>query len=87
MAETRIVELLSVNARKIFGLDTASVAKNAKASLTIFDPNGSMTVDAKNIRSKSRNTAFMEINLKGRVIGIANKGQVIRSGEKNQTVE
>jgi dihydroorotase len=79
MNESRIVELLSTNARKIFGLETASVSTNAKASLTIFDPNGSVTVDAKNIKSKSRNTAFMGTNLKGKVIGIVNKDQIVKT--------
>ncbi|RYZ13997.1 MAG: dihydroorotase, partial [Sphingobacteriales bacterium] len=76
MTETRIIELLSTNARKIFGLESASVSTNGKACLTIFEPGGSVTVDVKTIRSKSKNTAFMGINLKGKVIGIANKNQL-----------
>jgi len=79
MAENRIIELLSINARKIFGLADATIQKNNRASLTVFDPGGAIKVDAGSIRSKSKNTAFMGMNLKGKVLGIINKDQIITS--------
>ncbi|MET0242622.1 MAG: dihydroorotase [Flavitalea sp.] len=76
MPESRIVELLSTNARKIFGLDSATINKDSRATITIFDPGGSFTVEPKLIRSKSKNTAFTGMNLKGKVLGVISKDQV-----------
>jgi len=78
MAEARIIELLSTNARRIFDLPLNSVVAGGNAGLTIFDPKGSWRVEAKTIRSKSRNTAFMDMDLKGKVLGIVNKQQFLR---------
>ena len=79
MAESRIIQLLSTNAREIFNLPVASITAGERAVMTIFDPNGSSRVEAKKIRSKSRNTAFMDMDLKGKVLGIINKGHLIRT--------
>jgi dihydroorotase len=79
MAESRIVELLSLNARKIFGLADATIQKNNRACFTVFEPGGNMKVEAGSTRSKSKNTAFMGMSLKGKVLGIINKDQIITS--------
>jgi dihydroorotase len=79
MPETRIVELLSTNARRIFNLPGAEIRVNNKAQLTIFNPAGKLTLTTNNIRSKSKNSAFIGVNLEGAVIGIVNKDQIITS--------
>lgn len=70
------VELLSINPRKIFGLHTASINKGAQASVTLFEPATATTVDAKQFRSKSVNSAFIGKTLTGKVRGIVNGTQV-----------
>jgi dihydroorotase len=77
MSETRIVELLSTNARKIFALPASSITKNARAALTIFDAKGSTLPTRATTISKSKNSAFYNMTLQGKVVGIANKDQVI----------
>lgn len=69
------VELLSVNPRKLFGIEEASIQEGAKASLTLFDPLQKWTVTERNIKSKSKNSPFIGKELTGKVIGIINKNE------------
>ena len=71
------IELLSVNPRRLFGLENASIKEGNKASLTLFDPTKKWTVTEKDIYSKSKNTPFTGRELTGKVIGIINKTQTI----------
>lgn len=70
--ETRWVELLSTSPRKIFGLPPATVDIGKPASLTLFEPNAITEVNDKFLRSRSRNTPFMDKQLKGKVKGLIN---------------
>ena len=67
--DSRWVELLSINPRKIFGLEINSVDINSPAALTIFSPVGSTNIDSSFFRSKSRNSAFIGKELNGKAIG------------------
>lgn len=70
------VQMQAVNARRLFGLPVPEIAEGADACLTIFAPAAAFTPDEKNIRSKSKNSPFTGMPLKGKVIGIVNKAQV-----------
>lgn len=71
----RCVELLSLNPRKIFGLPTATIQEGAEADLTLFDPDHGYVLTKEHLRSRSSNTPFLGKELKGRVVGILNKGR------------
>ncbi len=70
------VSLLSLNARKIFGLPVPVINENVTATLTLFDPVRKWTFSEQNIRSKSRNTPFIGKELNGKAIGIINKKEL-----------
>lgn len=74
--ETRWVELLSTNPRRIFGLDQPTIQLNAPAHVTIFQPGGQITVNEAFFRSKSKNSAFIGQTLNGKVLGVINGGKV-----------
>ena len=54
VAGEKWIELLSLNPRRLFGLDAASITEGNNASLTLFDPEKKWTVEAKDIFSKSK---------------------------------
>ncbi len=76
VSESKWVELLSTNARNIFGLESASIQKGAIASITLYEPAASVTIDEKRFRSKSKNSAFIGKTLTGAVKGIVNGSSV-----------
>ena len=71
--ETRWVELLSINPRKLFGLPQQVIAVHQPAALTIYNPGASFTFTNADIYSKSKNSAFLGKRLTGQVIGTINK--------------
>jgi dihydroorotase len=74
----RIVELLSTNPAKIFGLvGRGTLAKGAHADITIFDPRKKWTFDASQSLSKSKNTPFDGWNFTGRAVATIVGGKVV----------
>ena len=67
-----MVERLSVSPRKIFGLPVPVIEEGAAASLTLFNPDTEFVFDETMIASKSKNSAFVGKQLKGKVVGIIN---------------
>jgi len=76
LSENKIIELLSVNPRKLLGFNKAIIKENERACLTLFCPGVEWTYERNNIRSKSKNSPFIGKKLTGKVIGIINKDQV-----------
>lgn len=72
----RWVELISINPRKVLGLNVPTVKEGEPANVTIFDPQATYTFTEDAIRSKSKNSAFIGRELKGKVIGIINNNQL-----------
>ncbi len=68
----KIISLLSVAPRNIFRLPVPEIKEGAAASLTLFNPATEYIFDEKMIASKSKNTPFIGMPLKGKVIGIIN---------------
>jgi dihydroorotase len=71
------VELLSINPRSIFGLEQVNIDKGKKAVLTLFQPSIEWTVTLDDLKSKSKNSAFVGKQLKGKVAGIINGFQIV----------
>ncbi len=77
LSSEQIVALFSTNARKIFDLPATNINVGSKAELSLFSRNGTTTLTAGNNKSKSINSAFLEKELKGKVLGILHKGKII----------
>jgi len=75
-SQEKWIELLSVNPRKLFGLDKITIREGATIALTLFDPNKKWTFTEKDVYSKSKNSPFIGKELTGKVLGIINKDNV-----------
>lgn len=73
----KLIDLLSVAPRKIFGIPLPVIAEGAAANITLFNPGETFVFDKSMIRGKSVNNAFTGKNLQGKVIGIINNGKII----------
>jgi len=63
--------------KSIFNIPTHTISEGELANLTLFNPAGSYKFTNDNIRSKSKNSAFLGTELKGKAYGIINQGQLI----------
>ena len=76
LSSTQIANLFSLNARKIFQLNKATIEEGKTAELTLFNTDTFLFTKEKN-KSKSQNSAFINIPLNGNVIGIISKRNLI----------
>jgi dihydroorotase len=73
-----LVNALCHNPRRVAGVEIPSIKTGGKANLTVFDPDQEWIFGTEHIRSKSKNTP-VGMKLKGRVVGIYNKGQWVEN--------
>ena len=59
-----------------FGAESSPINEGNKATLTLFNPDKKYTFSNKNISSKSNNSIFIGIELKGEVYGILNNNKL-----------
>jgi dihydroorotase len=69
LTEERIASLFSNNARQIFNLPTASLIEGVNAELTLFNVNETTNMSKSDSSSKSANSPFWDLTLKGKIIG------------------
>jgi len=67
-----------------FGLEMNGIDAGTKANLTLFNPEPKSIFTKLSIVSKSKNSAFIGIEMQGKVHGIVNKGQLILSENNGQ---
>ncbi len=75
-----VVEKLALGVRQILGLPIPAFEEGAEANLTLYDPDITWTLEKKDIHSKSKNSAFLDKKLKGKVLGVVNNGMSILNG-------
>ena len=71
-----VIEKLTAG-RTTFGIESPTITEGAKANLSLFNPEGKSTFTADSIHSKSKNSAFIGTEQKGKVYGIVNQNQLI----------
>jgi dihydroorotase len=78
---SRLVELMSLNPARLLRLESnGTLAVGARADVTVIDPNLQWTVDPAKFLSKSRNTPFGGMKLKGRAVMTVVVGNIIYDG-------
>ena len=70
LAPPQLAELFSLAPRRIFGLPVVSIKEQSPAILSFFDPRKKWEVQPSDLRSKSKNSAYLGKELTGKVAGI-----------------
>ena len=73
-----IVEKLTF-ARTVFNLPSHAIKEGSNVNISLFSPSDEWVFTKENILSKSKNSAFLQQKMKGRVYGIYNNNQLIVS--------
>ncbi len=73
----QLVDKLSYNPRNILSLEELNLEVGAKANLTFFNTDEEWLFTKKNVRSKSKNSPYIDKKLSGRALGIFNKGKLV----------
>lgn len=74
-----IVEKLTA-ARKIFSIQEPEIKEGSTANLTLFTVDNHWIFSKESILSKSKNSAFIGVEMKGNVVGIYNNKKLIING-------
>ena len=75
---SKLVELLSINPRRIINLKPNVIKENQKANLVIVDPNKEWEVREQDIISKSKNSVFLGKKLTSYVETVIYEGKILK---------
>ncbi len=78
----RLVELMSLNPAALLRLRAGTLSVGAAADITVIDPNLEWTVAPEKFLSKSRNTPFAGMRLKGRAVMTIVAGEIVFDARK-----
>ena len=70
------IQLLTA-ARKRFGIPSTPIAERTLADMTLFTPEGSSVFTANDILSSSKNSAFIREAMKGKVVGVISRNNLV----------
>lgn len=78
----RLVELMSENPATLLGIPGGCIEEGGPADIAIADPDCVWTVDPKKLHSKSKNTVFKGMTLRGKVKTTICRGEIVYQDEE-----
>ncbi|MCC5913670.1 MAG: dihydroorotase [Balneolaceae bacterium] len=75
----QILEKLVINPRKILNLEQPQIKKGKKANITLFNTDEKWTFTKREVRSKSKNSPYLDREMTGRAVGIYNRGRFVQN--------
>ncbi len=69
------VKCIAINPREIFQITLPDLEVGAQARVTLFDPKQAFTLNQQTNKSKSKNSPFWQVDLKGKILGIFGNNQ------------
>jgi dihydroorotase len=72
-----IINALTSNPKKIFGLEQTSIEEGKLASISLFTDSNTGVFEEKDILSTSKNSIFLNKKIKGKVYGVFSNNQLI----------
>ncbi len=73
----QLMDKLVYKPRTILNVEVPELKEGAKANLTFFNTDEEWTFTPKSVRSKSKNSPYLNKELKGRAVAIFNKNQLV----------
>jgi dihydroorotase len=70
-----LLEKVTVNPRRILKQEIPKIEPEARANLTLFDPNHRWTFDERSNLSKSRNSPWLGKQVVGKAVAVFNNGR------------
>jgi dihydroorotase len=74
--QEKLIKKISSNPRKILGLPIPVLKAGEKANITLFNPDLNWEFTATHIKSKSKNTPFINYSFTGKAIAVLNNGKL-----------
>ncbi len=75
----QLINMLTIQPRRIFHLPAPEIKEGAVANLTVFDPDADWQFTTADIASRSKNSAYIGTTLTGKVKAVINNNQVLFS--------
>ncbi len=75
----RLIEMFTVNPARLLRLDRGTLSPGAVADVTLIDPDLEWTVEKTAFCSRSRNTPFQGMTLRGRAVRTMVAGETVWS--------
>jgi len=75
----QILDKLVIKPREILKIEIPEIAKGKKANLTIFNTDEEWTFKPSEVRSKSRNSPYLNQELTGRAVAIFNNNRLVKN--------
>ncbi|MEM8776208.1 MAG: amidohydrolase family protein, partial [Pseudomonadota bacterium] len=72
---------MAFNPARRLGLDCGRLAKGAPADLVLFDPDASFILDRTQLKSRSKNTPFDGVEMRGKVLKTLVAGKIVFEAE------
>ena len=72
----KVAEIMSVNPRKILGIPEVNISVGMNAEITLIDTEKEWNVNPEEFRSKASNSAFKNMILKGKTVGVISDGKM-----------
>jgi len=72
-----VVEKMSIQPRKVLGLETEHIKKGSKANLCLFQPKAKWALNKVNNQSKSNNSPYFNRTFNGKIYGVYNNGSLL----------
>ena len=73
----QLIRKMSVNPAKLYGLRAGNIGAGSPADIVIFDPDEKWTAGAEDLHSRSANSPFIGVGLKGRVRYTVSEGNIV----------
>ena len=76
----KLIAMATVNPARILGVEAGTLSVGGPADIALVDPQTTWTLTEEVLRSKSKNSAFLGMQFKGRVVCTICQGRIVYQG-------